>query len=60
VFVVIQNYLFLEWIERGAVITFSALVHKDVQPIVGGLPAKIVGTRKSLLNYKLHYKPWFK
>ena len=49
-------------IGRGAVVASCALVNKDVPPmaIVGGVPAKILGTRKSALNYKLHYKPWFK
>ena len=49
-------------IGRGAVVASCALVNKDVPPmaIVGGVPAKVLGTRKSALNYKLHYKPWFK
>ena len=49
-------------IGRGAVVASCALVNKDVPPmaIVGGVPAKIIGTRKSALNYTLNYKPWFK
>ncbi len=49
-------------IGRGAVVASCALVNKDVPPmaIVGGVPAKVLGTRKSALKYKLHYKPWFK
>jgi len=49
-------------IGRGAVVASCALVTKDVPPmaIVGGVPAKIIGTRKSALAYTLNYKPWFK
>ncbi len=49
-------------IGRGAVVASCALVNKDVPPmaIVGGIPAKILGTRKSALNYTLKYRPWFK
>jgi len=49
-------------IGRGAVIASCALVNKDVPPlaIVGGVPAKVLGTRKSKLEYVLNYKPWFK
>lgn len=49
-------------IGRGAVIASCALVNKDVPPlaIVGGVPAKMLGTRKSKLEYVLNYKPWFK
>jgi len=49
-------------IGRGAVIASCALVNKDVPPmaIVGGVPAKVIGTRKSALKYNLNYKPWFK
>ena len=46
----------------GAVVASCALVNKDVPPmaIVGGIPAKIIGTRKSALNYTLKYQPWFR
>lgn len=49
-------------IGRGAVVASCAVVNKDVPPltIVGGIPAKVIGTRKSGLSYNLHYKPWFK
>ena len=49
-------------IGKGAVVASCALVNKDVPPmaIVGGIPAKIIGTRKSALNYTLKYRPWFK
>jgi len=49
-------------IGKGAVVASCALVNKDVPPmaIVGGIPAKIIGTRKSVLNYTLKYRPWFK
>lgn len=49
-------------IGKGAEVASCALVNKDVppMPIVGGVPAKVLGTRKSALNYKLLYKPWFK
>lgn len=49
-------------IGRGAVVASCALVNKDVPPmaIVGGIPAKIIGERKSGLEYNLNYKPLFK
>lgn len=49
-------------IGRGAVVASCALVNKDVPPmaIVGGVPAKVLGTRKSELKYTLKYRPWFK
>jgi maltose O-acetyltransferase len=49
-------------IGRGAVVASCAVVNKDVLPmaIVGGIPAKVIGTRKSGLEYILNYKPWFK
>jgi maltose O-acetyltransferase len=49
-------------IGKGAVIASCALVTKDVPPmtIVGGIPAKVIGERKSKLKYRLNYQPWFK
>jgi maltose O-acetyltransferase len=48
-------------IGRGAVVASGAVVTKDVPPmaIVGGVPAKIIGTRKSKLKYNLVYNPLF-
>ncbi|MTI24631.1 acyltransferase [Fulvivirga kasyanovii] len=49
-------------IGRGAVVASNAVVVKDVEPmtIVGGIPARKIGVRKSNLSYKLKYKPWFR
>ena len=49
-------------IGRGAVIAANSVVTKDVpsMAIVGGIPAKIIGERKSKLIYTLNYQPWFK
>jgi acetyltransferase-like isoleucine patch superfamily enzyme len=48
-------------IGKGAVIASCALVNKDVPPmaIVGGVPAKIIGQRRSALAYTKYYKPYF-
>lgn len=48
-------------IGRGAVIASGSIVTKDVPPmnIVAGIPAKIIGKRKSSLKYNLKYKPMF-
>jgi len=49
-------------IGRGAVVACNSVVTKDVPPmaIVAGIPAKVIGTRKSKLLYKFgQYKPWF-
>lgn len=49
-------------IGRGAVVGAGSIVTKDVPPMrmVAGVPAKIVGERKSNLKYKLDWQPWFK
>jgi maltose O-acetyltransferase len=49
-------------IGRGAVVATGAVVTKDVPPmaIVGGIPAKVIGQRKSSLSYNLYYRPKFK
>lgn len=48
-------------IGRGAVVATNAVVTKNVPPmaIVGGVPAKIIGERKSKLMYTLKNRPWF-
>jgi acetyltransferase-like isoleucine patch superfamily enzyme len=49
-------------IGRGAVVATGSVVTKDVPPmaIVAGIPAKIIGQRKSNLKYTLDWQPWFK
>ena len=49
-------------IGSGAVIASGAIVVKDIpaMAIAGGVPAKVIGTRKSGLKYNLNYRPWFK
>lgn len=49
-------------IGKGAIVASNAVVTKDVEPmsIVGGVPAKKIGVRKSALKYQLFYKPPFK
>ncbi len=48
-------------IGRGAVVAAGSVVTKDVPPmtIVGGIPAKVIGQRRSQLLYQLHHRPWF-
>ena len=48
-------------IGRGAVVASNSVVTKDVPPmcIVGGIPAKMIGTRQSKLLYKKYYRPIF-
>ena len=64
--VIIQNYAVLfssciiqpgVTIGKGAVIFPGSVVTKDVEPyhLIGGNPAKIIGKRNELLNYKLDY-----
>jgi acetyltransferase-like isoleucine patch superfamily enzyme len=46
-------------IGRGAVVATGSVVAKDVAPmaIVGGIPAKSIGVRRSGLKYTLTYRP---
>lgn len=48
-------------IGKGAVVASNSVVTKDVPPmtIVGGIPAKTIGERKSGLKYNLKYRPRF-
>ncbi|WP_176470159.1 acyltransferase [Terribacillus saccharophilus] len=48
-------------IGKGAVVASGAVVSKDVDPftIVGGVPAKKIGTRSTNLNYSLNYRKYF-
>lgn len=69
--VVIEDYVWIAsrvtilpgvTIGKGAVVACNSVVTKDVPPmkIVGGIPAKIIGERKSGLKYTLKYHPIFK
>jgi acetyltransferase-like isoleucine patch superfamily enzyme len=48
-------------IGRGAVVASNSVVTKDVPPmtIVAGIPAKVIGQRRSQLAYRLDFRPWF-
>jgi len=48
-------------IGKGAVIGCGAVVTKDVptMAVMGGVPAKQIGTRNNQLKYKFNFKPWF-
>ena len=70
--VVIEDYVFIGprviilpgvMVGRGAVIAAGAVVTKNVAPntIVGGVPAKVIGQRKSKEHvYKLGRASWFR
>ena len=49
-------------ISKGAVVAANSVVTKDIpaMAIVGGIPAKVIGKRKSKLLYNLNYQPWFR
>jgi maltose O-acetyltransferase len=66
--VVIEDYVWIATrvtilpgvrIGRGAVVAAGSVVTKDVPPmaIVGGVPAKKIGERKSNLKYTLDFRP---
>lgn len=48
-------------IGKGSVVACGAVVTKDVPPmsIVGGVPAKVLGSRNSKLLYENNYFPYF-
>jgi acetyltransferase-like isoleucine patch superfamily enzyme len=47
-------------IGRGSVIATGAVVTKNIPPmsIAGGVPAAIIGTRKSALKYNITFRPY--
>lgn len=48
-------------IGRGAVVGTCSVVTKDVPElkVVAGIPARVIGTRKNSLSYKLSHRLWF-
>lgn len=68
--VIIEDYVWISTrvtilpgvnIKRGAVVAANSVVTKDVpeMAIVGGVPAKLIGQRKSKLKYTLSKRQWF-
>jgi maltose O-acetyltransferase len=68
--VVIEDYVWIAsrvtilpgvTIGRGAVVACNAVVTKSVPPmaIVGGIPAKVIGERRSNLLFTKFHRPWF-
>jgi acetyltransferase-like isoleucine patch superfamily enzyme len=68
--VVIEDYVWIAsrvtilpgvTIGKGAVVACNSVVTKNVLPndIVGGIPAKTIGTRKNNFKYTLYHRPWF-
>jgi acetyltransferase-like isoleucine patch superfamily enzyme len=47
-------------IGEGAVVSAGSVVTRDVEPwtMVGGVPAKLIGSRAQNTQYKLRYNPW--
>ena len=48
-------------IGRGAVVAANSVVTKNILPMTinAGIPAKVIGERKSGLKYNLNHAPWF-
>jgi maltose O-acetyltransferase len=66
--VIIEDYVWLSsrvtilpaiTIGRGSVIATGAVVTKNIPPmcIAGGVPAKVIGPRKSALKYTISFRP---
>lgn len=49
-------------IGKGAVVAANSVVTRDVEEmtIVGGIPARELGKRRSSLKYRLNHQPWFR
>ena len=68
--VIIEDYVFIGTrvmilpgvtLRRGAVIAAGAVVNRDVKSldVVGGVPARSIGTRNPELGYSAEYVRWF-